>query len=81
MMHYCCVPECKAAGIEENVTFHSFPREKEDPKMFKVRVAFEWWLLNFYFGFALKNLIENVIFKNNLKRHLSDLWFEQSLST
>ena len=36
MVHYCCVPDCKASGIDEGVSFHSFPKEDVDQKSFKV---------------------------------------------
>ena len=35
MVHYCCVPDCKASGFDEGVSFHSFPKEDVDQKSFK----------------------------------------------
>ena len=34
MVHYCCVPDCKASGFDEGVSFHSFPKEDVDQKSF-----------------------------------------------
>ncbi|XP_052242305.1 uncharacterized protein LOC127852386 [Dreissena polymorpha] len=38
MVFYCCVPNCKASGFDENVSMHKFPDSEQQRKIWKDRI-------------------------------------------
>ncbi|XP_053396795.1 52 kDa repressor of the inhibitor of the protein kinase-like [Mercenaria mercenaria] len=38
MVFYCCVPNCKSSGFDENVSMHKFPNDERQIKVWKDRI-------------------------------------------
>ncbi|XP_053383450.1 52 kDa repressor of the inhibitor of the protein kinase-like [Mercenaria mercenaria] len=38
MVFYCCVPNCKSSGFDENISMHKFPNDERQIKVWKDRI-------------------------------------------